>query len=97
MHFSAVKEQLIRHIFSYTCPAQELRGAGLGGVAQAASSKKGVTQDTSATFDAVGSIIAAIDGVEKKEFTAAHCVTRPPGFWRLSSLIREAQTNRTSR
>ena len=50
-----------------------------------------------ATFDAVGSIIAAIDGVEKKEFNAAHCVTRPPGFWRLSSLIREAQTNWTSR
>ena len=32
-----------------------------------------------ATFDAVGSIITAIDGVEKKEFGAAHCVTRPPG------------------
>ncbi len=32
-----------------------------------------------ATFDAVGSIIAAIDGVENKEFGAAHCVTRPPG------------------
>ena len=32
-----------------------------------------------ATFDAVGSIIAAIDGVENKEFEAAHCVTRPPG------------------
>ena len=32
-----------------------------------------------ATFDAVGSIIAAIDGVENKEFQAAHCVTRPPG------------------
>ena len=32
-----------------------------------------------ATFDAVGSIIAAIDGVENKEFNAAHCVTRPPG------------------
>ena len=32
-----------------------------------------------ATFDAVGSIVAAIDGVENKEFEAAHCVTRPPG------------------
>jgi len=32
-----------------------------------------------ATFDAVGSIITAIDGVEGKEFNAAHCVTRPPG------------------
>jgi acetoin utilization deacetylase AcuC-like enzyme len=32
-----------------------------------------------ATFDAVGSIITAIDGVENKEFRAAHCVTRPPG------------------
>ena len=32
-----------------------------------------------ATFDAVGSIISAIDGVENKEFSAAHCVTRPPG------------------
>ena len=32
-----------------------------------------------ATFDAVGSIITAIDGVENKEFDAAHCVTRPPG------------------
>ena len=32
-----------------------------------------------ATFDAVGSIITAIDGVENKEFGAAHCVTRPPG------------------
>ena len=32
-----------------------------------------------ATFDAVGSIISAIDGVENKEFNAAHCVTRPPG------------------
>jgi len=32
-----------------------------------------------ATFDAVGSIISAIDGVENKEFRAAHCVTRPPG------------------
>ena len=32
-----------------------------------------------ATFDAVGSIITAIDGVENKEFNSAHCVTRPPG------------------
>ena len=32
-----------------------------------------------ATFDAVGSIISAIDGVENEEFSAAHCVTRPPG------------------
>ena len=32
-----------------------------------------------ATFDAVGSIITAIDGVENKEFGSAHCVTRPPG------------------
>ena len=32
-----------------------------------------------ATFDAVGSIISAIDGVENEEFRAAHCVTRPPG------------------
>ena len=32
-----------------------------------------------ATFDAVGSIITAIDGVENNEFGAAHCVTRPPG------------------
>tara|TARA_B100001029_G_C15062617_1_gene459905 strand:- start:4275 stop:5198 length:924 start_codon:yes stop_codon:yes gene_type:complete len=32
-----------------------------------------------ATFDAVGSIISAIDGVENKDFDAAHCVTRPPG------------------
>ena len=32
-----------------------------------------------ATFDAVGSIITAIDGVENKEYDAAHCVTRPPG------------------
>ena len=32
-----------------------------------------------ATFDAVGSIVAAIDGVENKEFESAHCVTRPPG------------------
>ena len=49
-----------------------------------------------ATFDAVGSVITAIDGVEKKEFNAAHCVTRPPGVWRLS-IYREAQTNWTSR
>ena len=32
-----------------------------------------------ATFDAVGSVISAIDGIENKEFGAAHCVTRPPG------------------
>ena len=32
-----------------------------------------------ATFDAVGSIIAAIDGVEKKEFKNAFCGVRPPG------------------
>ena len=32
-----------------------------------------------ATFDAVGSIIAAIDGVEKKEFKNAFCSVRPPG------------------
>ena len=32
-----------------------------------------------ATFDAVGSIIAAIDGIENKEFGPAHCVARPPG------------------
>ena len=32
-----------------------------------------------ATFDAVASIITAIDGVKNKEFNAAHCVTRPPG------------------
>ena len=32
-----------------------------------------------ATFDAVGSIITAIDGIENKEYDAAHCVTRPPG------------------
>ena len=37
-----------------------------------------------ATFDAVGSIISAIDGIENKEFGAAHCLTRPPGVWRLS-------------
>ena len=32
-----------------------------------------------ATKDAVGSIIAAIDGVEKKEFNNAFCAVRPPG------------------
>ena len=32
-----------------------------------------------ATLDAVGSIISAIDGVEKKEFKNAFCVVRPPG------------------
>ena len=32
-----------------------------------------------ATFDAVGSIISAIDGVEKKEFKNAFCSVRPPG------------------
>ena len=32
-----------------------------------------------ATFDAVGSIITAIDGVEKKEFKNAFCPVRPPG------------------
>ena len=32
-----------------------------------------------ATFDAVGSIISGIEGIENKEFGAAHCVTRPPG------------------
>ena len=32
-----------------------------------------------ATFDAVGSIISAINGIENNEFKAAHCVTRPPG------------------
>ena len=32
-----------------------------------------------ATFDAVGSIITAIDGVEKKEFRNAFCGVRPPG------------------
>ena len=32
-----------------------------------------------ATKDAVGSIIAAIDGVEKKEFKNAFCAVRPPG------------------
>ena len=32
-----------------------------------------------ATFDAVGSIIAAIDGVENKEFKNAFCAVHPPG------------------
>jgi len=32
-----------------------------------------------ATFDAVGSIITAIDGVESKEFKNAFCPVRPPG------------------
>ena len=32
-----------------------------------------------ATMDAVGSIIAAIDGVEEKEFKNAFCAVRPPG------------------
>ena len=32
-----------------------------------------------ATMDAVGSIIAAIDGVQKKEFKNAFCAVRPPG------------------
>ena len=32
-----------------------------------------------ATFDAAGSIIAAIDGVENKEFKNAFCCVRPPG------------------
>ena len=32
-----------------------------------------------ATKDAVGSIIAAIDGVQKKEFSNAFCAVRPPG------------------
>ena len=32
-----------------------------------------------ATFDAVGSIISAIDEVEKKEFKNAFCPVRPPG------------------
>jgi len=32
-----------------------------------------------ATRDAVGSIISAIDGVEKKEFKNAFCCVRPPG------------------
>ena len=32
-----------------------------------------------ATFDAAGSMIAAIDGIEKKEFKNAFCNVRPPG------------------
>jgi len=32
-----------------------------------------------ATFDAVGSIITAIDGVENREFKNAFCAVRPPG------------------
>ena len=32
-----------------------------------------------ATFDAVGSIIGAIDGVENKDFKNAFCCVRPPG------------------
>tara|TARA_Y100000389_G_scaffold199950_1_gene239388 strand:+ start:382 stop:1311 length:930 start_codon:yes stop_codon:yes gene_type:complete len=32
-----------------------------------------------ATIDAVGSIISAIDGVQKKEFSNAFCAVRPPG------------------
>lgn len=32
-----------------------------------------------ATIDAVGSIISAIDGVEKKKFKNAFCAVRPPG------------------
>ncbi len=32
-----------------------------------------------ATYDAVGSIISAIDGVENKEFKNAFCAVRPPG------------------
>ncbi len=32
-----------------------------------------------ATFDAAGSVIAAIDGVENKEFKNAFCNVRPPG------------------
>ncbi len=32
-----------------------------------------------ATYDAVGSIISAIDGVENKEFRNAFCAVRPPG------------------
>mgnify|MGYP001428246213 CR=1 FL=1 len=32
-----------------------------------------------ATFDAVGSIISAIDGVENKDFKNAFCPVRPPG------------------
>ena len=33
----------------------------------------------SATIDAVGSIITAIDGVQKKDFKNAFCAVRPPG------------------
>lgn len=32
-----------------------------------------------ATYDAIGSIISAIDGVENKEFKNAFCAVRPPG------------------
>ena len=32
-----------------------------------------------ATIDAVGSVIKAIDGVEKKKFKNAFCAVRPPG------------------
>ena len=32
-----------------------------------------------ATIDAVGSVIAAIDGIENKEFKNAFCAVRPPG------------------
>ena len=32
-----------------------------------------------ATFDAVGSIISAIDGIENKKFNNAFCAVRPPG------------------
>ena len=32
-----------------------------------------------ATFDAVGSIISAIDGVINKDFKNAFCAVRPPG------------------
>ena len=32
-----------------------------------------------ATIDAVGSIISAIDGIEKKKFNKAFCAVRPPG------------------
>ena len=32
-----------------------------------------------ATFDAAGSIITAIDGVENKDFKNAFCPVRPPG------------------
>ena len=33
-------------------------------------------------FDAAGSIIAAIDGVQNKEFKNAFCNVRPPGHHR---------------